>query len=104
MRGGSNSAGVSAVLGIAPHKLVAPRPLRSGVMRRRLLDRLDAAVGPLIVVTAGAGYGKSTLLSEWVRTLDRPHAWLDIDAGDNDPVRLIRSVVSSLHACVHTTT
>ena len=50
------------------------------------------------MVIASAGYGKSTVLSLWADQLDRPVAWLDLDAGDNDAVRLVRCIVASLTA------
>src|SRR5689334_6503437 len=53
----------------ARHRIAIPR-LRSGhVSRRRLLDRLDrAGAGDVVVVSAPAGWGKTALLAEWLRT------------------------------------
>ena len=50
----------------------------------------------VISVTAGAGYGKSTLLSAWTGNRAEKCAWLQIEPADNDPVRLVRSVMCSL--------
>ena len=66
--------------------------------RSRLLDRLDASGARVISVTAGAGYGKSTLLSSWAASRPEKCAWLQLEEADNDPVRLVRSVVCSLQA------
>ncbi len=90
----------SAQLGIAPHRLSPPRSLRSALGRERLLDRLDQAPGPVITVTAGAGFGKSTLLGRWVDRLTCPAAWLSLDLGDNDPIRLLRGVVAAFDTIV----
>ena len=90
----------SAQLGIAPHRLSPPRSLRSALGRERLLDRLDQAPGPVITVTAGAGFGKSTLLGRWVDRLTCPTAWLSLDLGDNDPIRLLRGVVAAFDTIV----
>jgi LuxR family maltose regulon positive regulatory protein len=79
-------------------KLEAPRPGPDRVRRPRLLERLDAATGlPLTVVSAPPGFGKTTLLAQWVAT--RPPgstAWVSLDADDNDPVRLWAHVCAAL--------
>ena len=90
----------TAQLGIAPHRIAPPRSHDAALGRERLLERLDRAHGPVLLVTAGAGYGKSTLLSRWFERLDCPAAWLSIDSGDNDPVRLLRGILASLHTIV----
>lgn len=84
--------------------MVAVRPRRprhrAGLVRReRLLRRLAAnAEVPLATVVAPAGYGKSTLLTEWDEADRRPFAWLTLDRGDNDPDRLVATVAAALHA------
>src|SRR5687767_7283858 len=66
-------------------KLEASRPGPDCVRRPRLLSRLDAATGlPLTLVSAPPGFGKTTLLAQWVAT--RPPgstAWVSLDADDN---------------------
>ncbi len=86
----------SAQLGIAPHRLSPPRSHDGALGRERLIGRLDRAAGPVVVVTAGAGFGKSTLLSRWVDRLHCPTAWLSLDVGDNDSIRLLRGVMAAL--------
>lgn len=66
-------------------------PIRPGtVFRPRLTDRLEESINyNLVLVSAPAGFGKTTLISEWIR-LGRSKvrtAWISLDEGDNDPVR-----------------
>jgi LuxR family transcriptional regulator, maltose regulon positive regulatory protein len=75
-------------------------PLRSDLVSRpRLLERLDAGLqARLMLISAPPGFGKSTLLSDWIarRNLQGETAWLSLDEGDNDPVRFWRYVIGSL--------
>ncbi|MBL8927709.1 MAG: helix-turn-helix transcriptional regulator [Pseudonocardia sp.] len=82
-------------------KLRPPLPRPGWVPRPRLLERLRAATArELLLVCAPAGFGKSSLLAEWVRAERRPVAWLSLDEGDNDPVRFWRHVVAGLDGVV----
>lgn len=55
------------------------------VPRPRLTEWLDRRrQRPLTLVSASAGYGKSTLISRWLESIDSPNAWLSLDDGDND--------------------
>jgi LuxR family maltose regulon positive regulatory protein len=66
-------------------KLQLPVQSIDPVPRPRLAEWLDQRwKRPLTLVSAPAGYGKSTLISEWVRSLDCPSAWLSLDQYDND--------------------
>lgn len=71
-------------------KLYIP-PLRPNVVARsRLVERLNEGMrGQLTLISASAGYGKTTLVSEWLAGCGRPVAWLSIDEGDNDPARFL---------------
>jgi LuxR family maltose regulon positive regulatory protein len=75
-------------------------PLRASLVhRQRLLDRLDECVQKgerLILISTPAGYGKTTLLVEWVQKSNTPIAWLSLDVGDNDPVKFMTSLVFAL--------
>src|SRR6266540_1043959 len=78
-------------------KLRVPRSRRDVLVRPRLLDRIEeAAARELLLVSAPAGFGKSTLLTEWARTTTRPVGWASLDSDDNDPVRLWRYVVAAV--------
>ncbi|WP_230873932.1 hypothetical protein [Paenibacillus woosongensis] len=69
-------------------KLHIPRPRTALVTRHRLLRRLHEGLDcELTLVTAPAGYGKTTLLSEWAMTIEHPSAWVSLDQGDNDRMR-----------------
>ena len=66
--------------------------------RPRLLSLLnDSHSDQLLLVTAPAGYGKTTLVSSWTLTQDNPVAWFSLDSGDNDPGQFCRYLVESVH-------
>ena len=66
-------------------KLQRPPIVGEHVHRSQLLERLDQRrQRPLTLVTAPAGYGKSTLVSCWLESCDLPAAWLSLDETDND--------------------
>jgi LuxR family maltose regulon positive regulatory protein len=73
-------------------------PARSQVVhRQRLTDQLIAGLSRrLTLVSAPAGSGKTTLVSEFVRQIDRPVAWISLDAGDDDPTRFMTYLVAAL--------
>jgi LuxR family maltose regulon positive regulatory protein len=81
-------------------KLHVPAPRGQLVPRPHLLDRPGPAP-PLTLVSAPAGFGKTTLLAEWIaRSMRREPAmhvgWLSLDDGDNDPSRFLTYVVAAL--------
>ena len=83
-------------------KLHIPPPRPSAVLRPRLIERLNEGMhGKLILVSAAAGCGKTTLISEWLAgrggvTPPLPAAWLSLDAGDSDPARFLAYFVAAL--------
>jgi len=97
-------------------KLYVPPARPNSVPRPRLIERLNAGLTrKLILVSAPPGFGKTTLLSEWIHSKDEgrgmkdekpvhpssfiPHhskvAWLSLDAGDNDPARFLTYLVAA---------
>ena len=67
------------------------------VQRDRLLKRLDRDMeGKLILISAPAGSGKTTILSEWLRQTKFSSSWLSLDEGDNDPIRFWTYFVAAL--------
>ncbi len=79
-------------------KLRAPGRRPGLVARPDLMARLDRAVAGhrLTLVSAAAGWGKSTLVGEWLATAGHPCAWLALDAADNDPARFWRYLSEAL--------
>ena len=78
-------------------KLYIP-PLRPKVvLRPRLIERLNEAMHcKLTLISAPAGFGKTTLVSEWLTGCQRPVAWLSLDEADNDPTRFLTYLIASL--------
>jgi len=80
-------------------KLYVP-PVRPDLAHRpRLLHRLDEGLRlghGLTLLSAPAGFGKTTLLSEWVAACGRPVAWVSLDKGDNDPARFWAYFIAAL--------
>jgi len=78
-------------------KLYIPPVRPELVPRPRLVERLNAGLDrKLTLVSAPAGLGKTTLLSEWVRGCGWPVAWLSLDEGANDPARFLAYFVVTL--------
>jgi LuxR family maltose regulon positive regulatory protein len=77
--------------------LTAPE-LRDGLVSRdRLVEQLLGSRDvPIVLVTAGAGYGKTTLLRQWVNDDDRPFVWLSMTELDNDPAVLVARLAAAL--------
>ena len=75
-------------------KLYAP-PIRPNLVRRQpLTERLDQGTkGKLTLVSAPAGFGKTTLLSEWCLRSELPVVWVSLDQGDNDLGRFLTYLV-----------
>jgi len=80
-------------------KLYIPPPRSKIVLRPRLIERLNEGLSSgrkLTIISASAGFGKTTLVSEWVAGCGRPVAWLSLDEGDNDPVCFLIYLVAAL--------
>ncbi len=82
-------------------KLHVPPPCQILVDRPRLTVTLSKALtSSLTLVSAPAGYGKSTLVSSWLLETDIPSAWLSLDEGDNDPIRFMQYFIAALQKIV----
>jgi len=84
-------------------KLYIPSPRPKVVLRPRLIAQLNDGLHQnqnfgckLTLISAPAGFGKTTLVSEWVAGCQRPVAWFSLDEGDNDPARFLTYLVSAL--------
>ena len=73
------------------------------VERNRLLDRLDEGLNlvngfnrQLTLVSAPAGYGKTTFVSAWIKRLGLPAAWLSLEETDNDPTRFLTYLIAAV--------
>src|SRR5512136_1398467 len=85
-------------------KLYIPPPRPGAVRRPRLIERLNEGLPAdrkLTLISAPAGFGKTTLVSEWVAGCERLEpkvraAWLSLDEGDNDPTRFLTYLVAAL--------
>jgi LuxR family maltose regulon positive regulatory protein len=79
-------------------KLFVP-PLRSGLVARpRLIAQLDQAQNPgcrAVILAAPAGFGKTTLMTQWLETLNWTVSWLALDENDNLPDRFFRYLVAA---------
>ncbi len=64
-------------------------------LRQRLAEALTRELS-LIVISAPAGFGKTTLLSEWIQQLSLPVAWLSLDPADNDVARFLAYLSAAL--------
>jgi LuxR family maltose regulon positive regulatory protein len=80
-------------------KLTIP-PLRPGLVNRsRLFQKLDRGLlCGFVLVSAPAGYGKSTLMSAWLRQSQHPGGWISLDDGDNEPSRFMGYLVAALRS------
>jgi LuxR family maltose regulon positive regulatory protein len=79
-----------------------PRPAHD-ISRPILTKRLDAGLSrKLTLVCAAAGFGKSTLISQWAQDCPYPSAWLSLDVDDSDPNRFLEYLVASLEVISQT--
>lgn len=84
-------------------KLYVPPPRPDAVFRSRLVERLndDLCLSPafarkLTLISAPAGFGKTTLISEWIAGCERPAAWLSLDEEDSDLTRFLTYLIAAL--------
>ncbi len=79
-------------------KLMIPPVYHTGIVPRpRLYRRLDCgAEGPLTLVVAPAGSGKTTLVGEWLRQCEMQAAWVSLEDADNEPPSFWRYIIAAL--------
>jgi LuxR family transcriptional regulator, maltose regulon positive regulatory protein len=84
-------------------KLFFPPPRPNAVLRADLLARLNEGLHRrLTLISAPAGFGKTSLASAWIGSCGRPAAWLSLDQGDNDPARFLAYLVAALQTIAPT--
>ncbi len=82
-------------------KLYIPPPRSSLVPRPHLIERMNTGLNhKLTLISTPAGFGKTTLLSEWAAGCGQPVAWVSLDEGDNDPARFLAYLVAALQTLV----
>ena len=80
-------------------KLFAPPRSEDCIARPRLTDQLEQGLGrKLTLAIAPAGYGKTTLISHWLREREGTFSWISLDEGDNDPVQFWSYVIAALQS------
>src|SRR4028119_1591379 len=82
-------------------KLYIPPPQPRAVLRPRLIERLNEGLHRrLALISTPAGFGKTTLVSDWLAGCGRPTAWLSLDVADSDPTRFLAYLVAALQTIV----
>ena len=82
-------------------KLYVPPPRPKVILRPHLIEQLNDGLkrtSSVTLISAPVGYGKTTLVSEWVASCELPVAWLSLDQGDSDPTRFLTYLVSALQS------
>ncbi len=78
-------------------KLNIPHSQPNLISRPRLIKHLEGGLSrKLTLVSSPAGFGKTTLLSEWIHKCGRPAAWISLDQADNDPSRFLKYFITAL--------
>ena len=78
-------------------KLHIPSARANLVPRPRLIELLDqGSHSKLTLISAPTGYGKTTVLCQWLSECSLPITWLTLDKGDNDPVRFLSYLINAL--------
>ncbi len=84
--------------------MFVPRPRSGAIERPRLIEQLDRGIeSTLTLVSAPAGFGKTSLLAGWLAHLPaatRARAWVSLDAGDSSPTRFWSYVIAALQRAV----
>ena len=95
-----------AITGIHPMalmqtKLYRPRKRSDLISRARLLNRLNVGLsGNVTLISAPAGFGKTTLIAQWIQSIERPTAWLSLDEHDNEFRAFVQSLTAALQSAL----
>ena len=97
----SSDHGPAGTLPVLSTKLYRPSVTDDIVGRDRLLARLnEVSVNSAVLVSAPAGYGKSTLVSQWVETREGASAWVSLDSTESDLTEFVRYVTAAIEGAV----
>jgi LuxR family maltose regulon positive regulatory protein len=84
-------------------KLYIPPPRPNVVLRLRLSERMKGSLSrKLTLISAPAGFGKTTLISTWIAACEQKVAWLSLDEGDSDPARFLTYFIAALQTIAPT--
>jgi len=84
-------------------KLFTPPVRANCIVRPRLTEQINRGLDKaLVLISAPAGYGKTTLVSSWLREINAPSAWLSLEEGDNDPIRFLQYLIAALERIIPT--
>ena len=98
-RGGRQRRAGTPVLDLLASKLHPPLIRPGTVVRSSLIEQLaNRDAHPIVLVVAPAGYGKTTLLSQWAERNGQAFGWVSVDEKDNDPKILLTYVAEALDA------
>src|SRR5665647_1090202 len=80
-------------------KLHIPPASQNTVHRSELFEKLNLGLSrKLILISAPAGFGKTTVVSDWINQNKIPTAWFSLDNGDNDPVDFLSYIISGIQS------
>jgi LuxR family maltose regulon positive regulatory protein len=101
--GANNRYNCSMSMPLLATKLYLPPPRPNVVFRPRLIARLNEGLHrKLTLISAPAGFGKTTLVSAWIPLCGRLVAWLSLDEGDSDSTRFLTYLVAALQTIAPT--
>ncbi len=87
------------MVSILKTKLHRPQVTAEHLLRKDLIDKIeDNLMKPLTLVSAGAGYGKTMLVSTWLENTKRTYAWISISEDDNDIRTFLNYIYSSINS------
>jgi LuxR family maltose regulon positive regulatory protein len=82
-------------------KLFTPSIRPDHLSRSRLIAQINAGLEkPLILISAPAGYGKTTLVCSWIYKTNTPNSWISLDEGDNDLIHFLQYLLTALQQVI----
>jgi LuxR family maltose regulon positive regulatory protein len=102
-RGQDNPSTQEQVDTLLRTKLFTPAIRPDYVNRPQLAAMLNIGLNkPLVLISAPAGYGKTTLVSNWLNEINMPATWISLDEGDNDLIHFLQYLLSALQKVIPT--